>query len=95
MVEIFYQVISENILTMFMNTVIKDRGIVFNGTFNNISVISYWSVLLLEETGVPGEDHIPVASHRQTLSHTIVSSTPPLRRVQTHNVSGDMHLFHR
>ena len=26
---------------------------VFNVTFNNISVISWWSVLLVEETGVP------------------------------------------
>jgi hypothetical protein len=25
----------------------------FNATFNNISVISWWSVLLVEETGVP------------------------------------------
>jgi len=40
MVEVFYEVIGEKILTMFMNTVIKKRGIVFNGTFNNISVIS-------------------------------------------------------
>jgi hypothetical protein len=28
---------------------------VFNAIFNNISVISWWSVLLVEETGVPGE----------------------------------------
>jgi hypothetical protein len=28
---------------------------VFNVTFNNISVISWQSVLLVEETGVPGE----------------------------------------
>jgi hypothetical protein len=35
---------------------------VFNATFNNISVISWWSVLLVEETGVQGEDHRPVAS---------------------------------
>jgi hypothetical protein len=28
---------------------------VFNATFNNISVISWQSVLLVEETGVPGE----------------------------------------
>ena len=28
---------------------------VFNATFNNISVISWRSVLLVEETGVPGE----------------------------------------
>ena len=27
----------------------------FNTTFNNISVISWWSVLLVEETGGPGE----------------------------------------
>jgi len=35
----------------------------FNTTFNNISVISWQSVLLVEETGVPGENHRPVASH--------------------------------
>ena len=32
----------------------------FNATFNNISVIS---VLLVKETGGPGENHRPVASH--------------------------------
>jgi hypothetical protein len=36
---------------------------VFNVTFNNISVISWQSVLLLEETGGPGENHQPVTSH--------------------------------
>ena len=35
---------------------------VFNVTFNNISVISWRSVLLVEETGVPKENHRPVAS---------------------------------
>ena len=35
----------------------KGGGIVFNTTFNNISVISWWSVLLVEETVVPGENH--------------------------------------
>jgi hypothetical protein len=29
---------------------------VFNTTFNNISLISWRSVLLVEETGVPGEN---------------------------------------
>ena len=33
---------------------------VLNATFNNISVISWWSVLLVEETG---ENHRPVTSH--------------------------------
>ena len=49
---------------------------VFNTTFNNISVISWRSVLLVEETGIPGENYRPVASHWQILSHNVVSSTP-------------------
>jgi len=36
---------------------------VFNTTFNNISVILWQSVLLVEETGVPKENHWPVASN--------------------------------
>jgi len=36
---------------------------VSNATLNNISVISWRSVLLVEETGVSGENHRPVASH--------------------------------
>ena len=38
------------------------RVIVFNATFNNISVISWQSVLQVVETGEPGENHRPVAS---------------------------------
>jgi len=30
---------------------------VLNATFNNISVISWWSVLLMKETEGPGENH--------------------------------------
>jgi hypothetical protein len=37
--------------------------VVFNATFNNISVISWRSVLLVEETRVPRENHRPAASH--------------------------------
>ena len=38
---------------------IKDRAMakVFNVTFYNISVISWWSVLFTEETRVLGENH--------------------------------------
>jgi hypothetical protein len=35
---------------------------VFNATLNNISVISWRSVLLVGETGVPGENHRTVAA---------------------------------
>ena len=33
---------------------IRVRGLVFTATFNNISGILWWSVLLVDETGVPG-----------------------------------------
>jgi hypothetical protein len=39
---------------------------VFNTTFNNISVISWRSVLLVKGTRVPGENHRPVESHWYT-----------------------------
>ena len=48
-------------------------GMMLNVTLNNIS---WRSVLLVQETGVPGENQRPVASHRQTLSQYIVSGTP-------------------
>ena len=41
---------------------------VFNATFNNISVISGRSVLLVEETEVPGENHRPLKQKDTTLS---------------------------
>jgi hypothetical protein len=44
------------------------------------------SVLLVEETGVPGENHRPAASHWQTLSHNVLSSTPNQSGIRTHNV---------
>ena len=48
-------------------------SIVLSATLNNISVISWRSVLLVEETGLPGENHRPVVSHWQAWSHSVVS----------------------
>jgi hypothetical protein len=42
------------------------RFMVFNATFNNISVTLWRSVLLVEDRGVLGKKHRPVASHWQT-----------------------------
>ena len=39
-----------------LSTINRARVMVFNVTFNNISAISWLSVLLVE-TGVPGENH--------------------------------------
>jgi hypothetical protein len=45
---------------------------VFTATFNNISVISWRSVLVVDETGLPGENYRPGVSRWQTLSHNVV-----------------------
>ena len=68
------------------------RVLVFNASFNNISVISRRSVLLVEETGVPGENHWSTPSHWQTLSHNVVSSTScHERNSNSQRFSGDRH----
>ena len=53
---------------LLYNSVCGGGGVmVFNATFNSISVIimphSWQSVLLMEETRVPGENHQLAASH--------------------------------
>jgi len=42
---------------------LNKRGMVFDATFNSISVIKWGSVLLVEKTGVPGENHQPVTTN--------------------------------
>ena len=45
--------------------------------FTPFSTLFQWqSVILEEEAVVPGEHHWPAASHWQTLSHNVVTSTP-------------------
>jgi len=51
---------SFNIMLIFRDIV---RVVVLNTIFNDISVIFWRSDLLLEETGVPRENHRPAASH--------------------------------
>jgi hypothetical protein len=53
---------------------------VFNATFKNISIISWRSVLLVEEAGIPGEKHLPelvktTSSHSEKKCHTEKSSS--------------------
>ena len=68
------------ILTLYFDCLILVDGVVFNATFNNISVITWRSVLLVQETGVPRENHRPVANNWRTVSHNVVSSTPSHER---------------
>ena len=49
--------------TTILEVMVRVRIMVFNATFNNISVILWRSVLLVDETVVHGESHRPVESH--------------------------------
>ena len=60
---------------------------VFNATFNNICYIVAVSFI--------GENNRPATSHRLTLLHSVVSNTPRMSGIRTHNVSGDKHSLHR
>jgi hypothetical protein len=77
------------------NTLNLNLKMGFKATFNNISAIPWLSVLLVEETGVSIENHRLTASHSQSLSHHVVSSTHHQSGIQTHNVCGDRHWLHR
>ena len=48
--------------TILVKICVFFRLMMFHATFNNISVLSWWSVLFEEKTTVPGENHRPVAS---------------------------------
>jgi hypothetical protein len=47
----------QNVVPVTMVFVLRVRVMVLNATLSNISVISWQSVLLVEETGVLGENH--------------------------------------
>ena len=67
------------------------RVMVFRVTFINIPAMSWRSVLLVEETGVPGENHRPAASHCHTLSHNVILSIPRHKRDSNSQLCGDIH----
>ena len=77
----FYSLLANEIkmlFSMLIITVIDEIGwlrwlVVFNATFNNISVMSWWSVLLVEETRRKSQT---CRKSLTNLSHNVVSSTP-------------------
>ena len=62
-----------------------DWFMVFNVTFNNISVISWRSLLMVEETGVPDKSY-PIMLYRLNLV---------MNGLRTHNIRGDMYWYYK
>ena len=66
-----------------------------NTTFNNISVTWWRSVLLVEETGVPGKNtDLPQVT--ENLYHILLYQVHfAMCGIRIHNFSGDRHCLHR
>ena len=65
----------QNVINLINEIIYWVMAMVFDATSNNISAILWLSVLLVEETGVHGENRRPAASYWQILSRNIASST--------------------
>ena len=66
------------------------RIVVFNAIFNNISVISWWSVLLVKETDVAGEHHMTKRKETtiQIMDHKTLQRKLKIEQNEPHKNTG-------
>jgi hypothetical protein len=62
---------------------VRARVTMFNASFNNISAILWRFVLLVEETGVPGENTLHIKPHRVYLILSQSQNSQILAMIET------------